>query len=176
MSQFSVKWIFVLDTNYAIDLKPYLPSSHSTDIAFEDRDGKRWLEITKDGQATVLTPYAWDGCTPKYALWDIVLGTPDGVPNVKTKKPKAYYASLVHDVLYQFLDAGLPISRAGADRVFLDILSRDGFGPRWIYYAAVRVFGGGFRLFTRWKRSYRGRMVPALQGQPTPARSMSGRG
>jgi len=161
MSQFSVKWIFVLDTNYAIDLKPYLPPDHASDIAFEDRGARRWLEISKDGRATVFAPYAWDGCTPKYALWDIVLGTPDGVPNVRTKKPKAYYASLVHDVLYQFLGTGLPISRAGADRIFFDILARDDFGPRWIYYAAVRVFGGGFRHFTRWKRSYSGRMVAA---------------
>jgi len=51
------------------------------------------------------------------------------------------------------------MSRANADRVFLALLTRDGFGPKWVYYAAVRVFGG-FRFFTRWKRSYAGKRVP----------------
>jgi len=170
MSQLSVKWIFILERDYTVDVKPYLPPDFSADIAFEDRHGNRWLEISKDGKATVLAPYAWDGCTPKYAVWDIVLGTPDGIPNVETKRPKAYYASLVHDVLYQFLDADLPISRAGADHIFLDLLSRDGFGPRWIYYAAVRVFGGGFRLFTGWKRGYRGRKIIAPPARPALAK------
>ena len=159
MSQFAVKWIFVLDEDCSFNVKSHLPSDFTTGCAFEDRSGRRRLEIHPDGTAKVIAHYAWDGCTPKCALWDIVLGTPDGVPNNKTKKPKAYYASLIHDVLYQFLDAGLPISRADADRIFLDLLTRDGFGPRWIYFVAVRVFGGIFRLFTRWKRSYRGKKV-----------------
>jgi Protein of unknown function (DUF1353) len=81
------------------------------------------------------------------------------MPNNTTRKPKAYYASLLHDVLYQFLDADLPVSRAGADRVFLEILSRDAFAPRALYWAAVRIFGGVFRRFTRWKRGYKGRKV-----------------
>lgn len=159
MSKFAVKWIFVLDADYTIDLKAHLPPDFSQACAFEDRSGKRRLEIYPDGTAKILARYAWDGCTPKYAIWDIVLGIPDGVPNSITEKPKAYYASLVHDVLYQFLDADLPFTRSGADRIFLEILTRDGFAPRWVYYAAVRIFGGGFRLFTRWKRSHKGRRV-----------------
>jgi hypothetical protein len=91
---------------------------------------------------------------------DIVIGTPDGIPNEKTGKPKAYYASLLHDVLYQFLDVDLPLSRAQIDHVFLDVLTRDCFAPRWLYYAAVRCFGGLFRCFTHWKRSYAGTRVP----------------
>jgi len=79
--------------------------------------------------------------------------------NEHTKKPKAYYASLLHDVLYQFLDADLPLPRAQADRVFVEILTRDRFAPRRAYYAAVRVFGGLFRRFARWKRAYAGKRV-----------------
>lgn len=92
-------------------------------------------------------------------MWDIVFGTPDGIPGERTKKPKAYCASLLHDVLYQFLDADLPSSRAQVDRVFLETLTRDRFAPRWMHCAAVRVFGGRFRRFTRWERSYAGRRV-----------------
>lgn len=156
MSQLSLKWIFVLDEDYTWNVNSHLSESLPKGCAFVDRFGKRWLEIHPNGDAKVLAQYSWDGCTPKFAVWDLVFGTPDGVPNAKTKKPKAYYASLLHDVLYQFLDAKLPMSRREADRVFLELLTRDGFGPRWIYYFAVRMFGGVSRLFARWKRSYQG--------------------
>jgi len=67
----------------------------------------------------------------------------DGVPNNQTHRPKIYYASLVHDVLCQFLDVRLPIQRVGADRAFRDIMARDAFAPRYIYWMTVRLFGGG---------------------------------
>jgi hypothetical protein len=160
MSLFALKWVFILDTDYTINAKAHLRKDFTTGCAFEDRKGQRRLEVYPDGTVKVLASYSWDGCTPKYAIWDIAVGTPDGIPNHKTKKPKAYYASLLHDALYQFLDADLPFSRASVDRIFLEILTRDDFGPRGIYYAVVRFCGGVFRHFTRWKRSYRGRKVP----------------
>lgn len=160
MSQFFVKWIFVLDENFKCNVKPYLPADFADGCAFVDSRGKRWLEIHPDGTLRVLKGYAWDGCTPKFAIWDIAFGTPDGIPSEETQKPKAYHASLVHDVLYQFLDADLPVSRQGADRIFLELLTEQDFGPCRIYYRAVRLFGGIAHLFTRWKRSYRGKRVP----------------
>lgn len=159
MSELAVRWVFVLDADYAYNLRRHLPSNWSEGCAFIDRQGHRRLEIHPNGDARVLANYAWDGCTPKFSLFDIVFGIPDGIPNQVTKKPKAYYASLMHDVLYQFLDANLPLSREQADRVFLEILTRDRFAPRPIYYAAVRAFGGAARLFTRWKRSYAGKRI-----------------
>ena len=150
----------MLDGDYVYNIRGHLPSDWNEGCAFVDRTGRKRLEIHRNGDARVLSGYAWDGCTPKFSLFDVVIGTPDGVPNQVTKKPKAYYASLVHDALYQFLDLDLPLSRAQADRVFLEILTRDRFAPRSIYYAAVRVFGGASRLFTRWKRSYAGKRVP----------------
>jgi hypothetical protein len=156
MSQFSVKWIYILDQNYKWESGFKFQEGH----AFEDQTGKRRLKIHPNGEIKVLAGYAWDGCTPKFAVWDVHIGTPDGVPNAHTKKPKTYYASLLHDALYQFLDAELPLSRAEVDRVFLRILQRDNFGPRWIYYVAVRVFGDLSRRFTRWKRQHRGHRVP----------------
>ncbi len=155
-----LNWIFVLDQDYTLNVKSHLTENIPDGCAFEDHKGERRLEIHPDGTAKVLSQYAWDGCTPKFAIWDVVFGTPDGMPNATTKKPKTYYASLVHDALYQFLDAGLPMSRHSADRVFLELLDRGRFRPRWIYYAAVRAFGGIARLYTRWKRDYHGKRVP----------------
>jgi hypothetical protein len=157
MTMLAVKWIYVLDQDYVWNVGRHLSGQIPEEgCAFEDRNGRRWLEIAANGDATVKAGYAWDGCTPKFALWDIVFGVPDGVPNELTKKPKAYYASLLHDALYQFLDAGLPMKRRGADQVFLELLERDRFGPRWVYYGTVRALGGLFRRFTRWKRAYHG--------------------
>ena len=96
---------------------------------------------------------------PKSSTW-AGFGIPDGIPNENTKRPKAYYASLLHDVFYQFIDVKLPLSRKQIDNIFLEILTRDGFAPRLIYHVAVRLFGGVFRLFTRWKRSYEGKKIP----------------
>jgi len=67
----------------------------------------------------------------------------------------------------QDFDCGLPLTRAQVDRIFLEILRRDGFAPRWLYYALVRIFGGGFRLFTRWKRGQIGSCV-MLATTPAP--------
>lgn len=159
MSRNALRWVFFLDEDYSHDILSHLPPGWNQAVGFNDSSGRRRLEIDRAGVAKVLARYAWDGCTPKFFLIDIVFGIPDGVPNQDTRKPKAYYASLLHDVLYQFLDADLPMSRAQADRVFLEILTRDDFAPRPIYYGAVRLLGGAMRMFTRWKRSYAGTRV-----------------
>jgi hypothetical protein len=159
MAQLALKWVFVLDGDCA------WPSGRSfaEDCAFEDSSGTRRLEIRKNGEIKVLAGYAWDGCTPKFSLWDICVGTPDGVPNALTKKPKAYYASLLHDALYQFSIQGLPAPidrRKEIDRIFLELLERDLFAPRLVYYWAIRIFGGlFFHGYTRHKRRYQGRRV-----------------
>jgi len=159
MTQVALKWVFVLDDDYAW----MSGRAFAEDCAFEDCQGARRLEIRKNGEIKVLAGYAWDGCTPKFSLWDICVGTPDGVPNAGTKRPKAYYASLLHDALYQFSVQKLPKPldrRKAIDRIFLELLERDGFAPRQVYYRVVRVLGGlFFHGYTRHKRGYRGRKV-----------------
>ena len=120
MSELAVNWIFVLDEEYVYNISRYLPVGWDKGCAFVDHDGCRRLEIHPNGDARILANYAWDGCTPKFSVFDVVIGVPDGVPNQVTKRPKAYYASLLHDALYQFLDADLPLSRGQADGVFLE--------------------------------------------------------
>src|SRR5450759_2555174 len=69
-------------------------------------------------------------------------------------------ASLVHDVLYQFLDDGLPLTRGQVDRFFLALLGYTDFTWRHIYFAAVRAFGGLFRLGAKRVRKTLGVRVP----------------
>jgi len=115
------------DTGWIID-KPYI---------------SEWLEISKSGQIKVKANeygYAWDGCTPKWSFLNlIIIGTPDGHIDYRTMKPYTYYASLVHDALYQYLDT-VPISKNKIDLLFLEMLGD--FKLRYIYYFAVKYFGG----------------------------------
>ena len=159
MSRSAAAWIFELEADYTYNIRAHLPAGWHTGCAFLEKGGRRLLELQPNGDARVPAGYCWDGCTPKFVIFDIVCGVPDGIPNRLTRKPKAYYASLLHDALYQFLDCGLPLTRAQVDRIFLELLARDDFAPRWLYYAAVRIFGGAFRIFTRWKRAHNGSCV-----------------
>jgi hypothetical protein len=173
MGAFSVRWIYELDADVSLSLAPYLQRTLDRPLAFCDREDREWLVLYPDGRAVIRHGYAWDGCTPKFSLFDIVIGVPDGIPNELTRKPKAYHASLVHDVLYQFLELPeLPVDRRGADRAFLDLLDRDAFAPRYLYWAAVRVFGGLSRLFTSRHRAWKGRCVPLPMPATEPSAPM----
>ena len=137
-----VRWLYKLETEDFV-----WESGHSVPYTMEffDEGGKKRLEIAKDGRITVKQGYAWDGCTPKLCFFDILFGTPDGVVHRKSGKTKTYYASLVHDAFYQFLSE-IPriaqISRRDADDFFYRIMEEYEFAPRWIYWLAVRLFGG----------------------------------
>jgi len=109
----------------------------------------KWLKITKDGIITVkgssYNGYAWDGCSPKLKIKDLYLGTMEAVLNPDTGKSKTYYASLIHDILYQFSnDIKLLITRKEVDREFYTILKREKFAFAKVYYLAVRAFGWMF--------------------------------
>ncbi|MCF8379414.1 MAG: DUF1353 domain-containing protein [Bacteroidales bacterium] len=119
-----------------------------------------WLGITEDGTITVKgsfkNGYAWDGCTPKVNLFHITWGTCDG----KLKrfgtgdyKPYTYYASMIHDVLYQYKRCA-PITRKEADIIFYRLLKQAGFMWAWVYFAGVRLLGW---WFSGWK--YKSRKV-----------------
>jgi len=115
------------DTGWIID-KPFI---------------SKWLEISEGGQIKVKaneSGYAWDGCTPKWSLLNlIIVGIPDGHIDYRTMKPFTYYATLVHDALYQYLNS-VPIPKAEIDWLFLKMLGD--FKLRSLYYLAVKYFGG----------------------------------
>jgi len=116
---------------------------------YENSDG--WLKIEKNGKIIIKASnergYAWDGCTPKVEFFDLVFGAPDGRMDFSTGKPMTYYASMVHDILYQFKKE-VPISRKDADVLFKEILKEAKFKPWPIFYFLVRLFGG---IFGKWK-------------------------
>lgn len=92
-------------------------------------------------KATIDRPYAWDGCSPKWERYDLILGTPDGRLDWRTLEPITYYASMIHDVLCQFINCkGFPISRIEADIIFRELLRLSGFKLTKIYFYAVRLY------------------------------------
>ncbi len=148
----SVRWLYRLERNFTWDSK----HSISEDLIFRDKTGAVRLIVEKDGQVTITGGYAWNGCSPKFCVFDIVLGTPEGVVHASTGRPKTYYASLVHDAFYQFLPEGLPLGRRHADLFFLRLLAESEFAPRWVYWGVVRIIGGLVWRGTRWRRQNRG--------------------
>lgn len=109
----------------------------------------QWLKLEQNGNITVkgthYKGYAWDGCSPKFKIKDVYIGTLEAVLNFDTGQSKTYYASLIHDVFYQFSkDIRLFIKRKEVDREFYAILVKDGFRFAKLYYTAVRAFGWMF--------------------------------
>lgn len=155
MGKNNARWIYRVDKSYSWDSA--LPVSE--DQAFQDSNGKVRLIIEKGGRITVMRGYSWNGCSPKVYLFDLVFGTPDGVIHASTGKPKTYFASMVHDALYQFLNADSPIRRREADACFLHLMAASDFSLRYIYWAAVRVFGCFVWLGKRYKRIWGGKTL-----------------
>jgi len=145
-------WLYRLERNYSWDSGFAIPA----DLVLRDAKGKVRLVIETTGRMTVMRGYSWNGCSPKFCLFDILIGTPDGVVYLGTGRPKAYYASLVHDALYQFLPLTAPLTRADADRVFLRLLTASKFAPRRLYWLAVRLFGWIVRLGQNRMRKWEG--------------------
>lgn len=151
----SVKWLYRLDQNFSWDSGLPLEG----DYAFKDKTGVVRLILEGGGRITVAAGYAWNGCSPKFCLFDLLLGTPEGVVDARTGRPKTYFASLVHDALYQFAGDGLPMSRRQADACFLRLMEETGFRPRYIYFGAVRLFGGVVLFLERRARRTAGKAV-----------------
>ena len=123
----------------------YVYKSRIRKRAFENE----WFKLEKNGTVTVKGShkrgYAWDGCSPKKKFRDMCIGTPEGVLNDKTGKSKTYYASLIHDVFYQFSkDVKAFITRKEVDREFYLILRKNRFKSARMYYHAVRLLGWQF--------------------------------
>lgn len=121
-------------------------------VSYEHEDG--WLKIEPDGtfyfRTSCQNGYAWDGCSPKWELMDFLIGTPDCRLDYITQQPMTFFASMTHDIFYQFKKE-VPISRKTADVLFRLILRDSGFKWTALYYFFVRRFGGIF--FGKWKQN-----------------------
>lgn len=91
--------------------------------------------------------YAWDGCTPKFRLSNIMIGTWDGPILFYEKVPQTYYASLAHDILCQYLGKH-SVTREQADKLFYELMKEKKFFLAPLYFIAVRFFA---LLFARRK-------------------------
>jgi hypothetical protein len=105
-----------------------------------------WLKLEEAGtvivKGTNKKGYAWDGCSPKIKIKDVYFGTPEAVLNFEIGKSKTYYASLIHDVFYQFSkDIKLFVKRKEVDREFYIILKEHKFRFARLYYGIVRLLG-----------------------------------
>lgn len=108
-----------------------------------------WFKLEKNGAVIVKGSnkkgYAWDGCSPKIKIKDVYFGTPEAVLNFETGKSKTFYASLIHDVFYQFSKDLKPfINRKEVDREFYIILKNHKFRFAAVYYRMVRLLGWMF--------------------------------
>jgi hypothetical protein len=120
----------------------YRYQSSITEREFENE----WFKLDPDGEIIIKGTnnqgYAWDGCSPKFKIKDIYIGIPEAVLNFDTGQSKTYFASLVHDVFYQFSkDVRAFVKRKEVDREFYAILKRNNFRFVRLYYLFVRLFG-----------------------------------
>ena len=127
-------WIYKIEQDYVY---------RDTGWVLQEDFVSEWLHISQQGVITVKANqhgYAWDGCTPKVSVFNLfVIGVPDGHVDYRSMKPYTYYASLVHDTLYQYLE-DVPVAKAEIDGLFLKMLKD--FKLRRLYYLAVKYFGG----------------------------------
>jgi hypothetical protein len=106
----------------------------------------RWLTVEENGTIAVSAEYAWDGNSKKISVFDLfVIGTPDGIVDVRTMKPKTWYASLVHDALYQYYGYH-GIARKDMDAIYRALAREANFAPADLYWLIVRICGGLFFL------------------------------
>jgi hypothetical protein len=118
-----------------------------TNLKIRETFDSQFLNVDTSGMITIKgdqeSGYAW-----KMEFLDLVIGTPDGRLDYRTEEPITYYASMLHDAIYQF-KSEVGISRKEADILFWIIMREAGFFWSGLYYSSVRLFGG---FFGKWKK------------------------
>jgi hypothetical protein len=138
------RYVFIEKQDVTID------TNRIPNFNLSNEDGFLGITSNSEGSAAITiygsnpnyTGYAWDGCSPKFQVLDLLIGTPDGAVSPDTEKPLTYKASMVHDVLYQYHKKFEgKITRKQVDGIFLDELEKAHFLPARMYYMMVRTFG-----------------------------------
>lgn len=99
--------------------------------------------IDRPGYWLVIAPLVWDDGARKVtvpAMFETDLASiPAPFRSIFNVNGKSRRAAVLHDWLY----AGQCVTRAEADRIFLDAMAADGvlWTKRWSMYSAVRAFG-----------------------------------
>lgn len=131
------KWLYKLKEDYV------WKSTHTQEKnwGFVDQKGVLQMKLMSDGHIVVMKGYCWDGCTPKFCLLDVLLGTPEGAVHYQSGHPKTWDASLVHDALCQFINTDLPLNQRQVDSIMLELLQEREFALSRFYWVGVRLFG-----------------------------------
>lgn len=132
---------------YCTEKPDYFQTKHPRLLGFSYQGG--WITICPDGgfrhkaNRPDFTGFAWDGCSPKFHIGPLMLGTWDGPFDESNKLPKAVRAAKFHDALYQEREALAVIgfSRLHSDLLFKEILEDADFIFPDLYFLAVRLFG-----------------------------------
>lgn len=125
------KWKFRLGQDHSVNLKQYL--GDIGDYIFVDYVGDK-IEIVGfilDGWLTIIKGYEWDGCTPKFRLFGLLVGIPDFEG---TRLP-----SMVHDFLIEYCIQH-NINRKQIDIVFQKMMEDNKFVLRPLYASGVHLF------------------------------------
>ena len=137
------RWLFRLDheTYYNQDIITGFEYDHG------------WVHIKPNGEIKLTCSlehdFTWDGCTPKWVIMDLVVGTPDGAVYTLSGLRQTQRASLIHDVLYQFAPRD-KVTREQVDKLFYLEMKKTNFKWAWVYWKAVRLFGRHW-----WKKNTR---------------------
>lgn len=93
-----------------------------------------WVEIRPTGEMIIKAGYSWDGCSPKYKIFGVIVGIPDGKYN------ECRRASCIHDIFCQFI-ADIPVNKETVLGIFGDMLSYSGWKWAKLYTYAVDKLG-----------------------------------
>lgn len=77
-------WLHKLTTTFSWESGHAMPE----DLVFRDRNGTVRLILERSGRIIVTKGYAWNGCSPKVCLFDVLVGTPEGVVHAEKGVPK----------------------------------------------------------------------------------------
>lgn len=126
------KWRFCLTADFTICLGTGWTGYH------EFYDNEKLWGVLRGDVLTIKSGFAWNGCSPAWRIFGRWFGTPTPA--------SAMVPSLVHDLLYGYMDARcIPWDKKQADTIFYNLMLEYDFFLRGTYHGTVAALGAAFR-------------------------------
>lgn len=126
------EWRFCLTADFTICLGTGWPGYH------EFYDNEKLWGVLRGDVLTIKSGYAWNGASPAWYLCGRWIGTPT--------PPSAMVPTLIHDLLFQFMDVRCaPWDRRQADNIFFNLMAQYRFRLKGTYHGAVAILGSLYR-------------------------------